>query len=111
MFHNFFNNNGSIKEWHKFKREYNPHHNSYFQWVQLIGSILGKWKFIIKNNVAANLITHGHHLNKGSRFITSDELRPIEIYSTLILKVQNKLSSDIYFKNLFNYNDIDWTAI
>ena len=65
----------------------------------------------LKNSVAANLITHDHHLIKGSRFITSDELRSTEIYSTLILKVQNKLSSDIYFKNLFNYNDIDWTAI
>ena len=29
----------------------------------------------------------------------------------LISKVQNKLSSNIYFENLFDGNDIDWTAI
>ena len=43
-----FDDNGSIKKWHKFKREYVPHQNSYFQWVQLIHSIPEKWKFIIK---------------------------------------------------------------
>ena len=43
-----FNNSGSIKKWHKFKREYDLHQNSYFQWVQLIDSIPEKWKFIIK---------------------------------------------------------------
>ena len=108
-----FNNNGSIKKWHKFKREYNLHQNSYFQWVQLIDSIPEKWKFIIKKNneVAANLITHDHHLIKGSRVITLDKLTSTEIYSILTLKVQNKPSSNIYFENLFNYHDIDWTAI
>ena len=35
----------------------------------------------------------------------------IDIYSILILKVQNKPSSNICFENLFNYDDIDWTAI
>ena len=34
-----FDNNGSIKKWHRFKRENNLHMNSYFQWVQLIDSI------------------------------------------------------------------------
>ena len=29
----------------------------------------------------------------------------------LISQVQNKLSSNIYFENLFDDNDIDWTAI
>ena len=28
-----FNNYGSMKKWHKFKREYNQHQNSNFQWV------------------------------------------------------------------------------
>ena len=55
-----FNNNGSIKKWHKFKRKYRVHQKSYFQWVQLINSIPEKWKFIVKKNneVSANLITH-----------------------------------------------------
>ena len=51
-----FNNNGSIKKWHKFKREYNLHQNSYFQWVQLIDSIPEKWKFIIKKTMKLQLI-------------------------------------------------------
>ena len=34
-----------------------------------------------------------------------------EIYPILILKVQNKVSSNIYFENLFNYDDIAWTAV
>ena len=81
--------------------------------MQLKDSIPEKWKFIIKKNneVAANLITHDHHLIKGSRVITLDKLTSTEIYSILTLKVKNKPSSNIYFKNLFNYHDIDWTAV
>ena len=33
------------------------------------------------------------------------------MYSILILQFQNKPSSNIYFENLFNDNDIDWAAI
>ena len=29
----------------------------------------------------------------------------------MILKVQDKLSSNACFENLFDYNDIDWVAI
>ena len=81
--------------------------------MQLIDSIPKKWKFIIKENkeIAANLIAHDHHLIKGSRVITLDKLTSTEIYSILILKVQNKPSSNICFENLFNHDDIDWTAI
>ena len=43
-----FSENGSIKSWHKFKREYDLHENSYFQWMHLVESIPEKWKFIIK---------------------------------------------------------------
>ena len=32
------------------------------------------------------------------------------VYSILILRVQNKPCSNIYFENLFIYDDIDWTA-
>ena len=31
-----FNNHGSIKKWHEFKREYDLHENPYSQWMQLI---------------------------------------------------------------------------
>ena len=46
----FFKNNGSIKKWHEFKREYDLHQNSYFQLVQLIDFIPEKWKSTITKN-------------------------------------------------------------
>ena len=51
-----FNNNCSIKKCHEFKREYDLHQNSYFQWAQLIDSIPEKWKFIIKKTMKLQLI-------------------------------------------------------
>ena len=56
-------------------------------------------------------MTYDHHLIKGSNVITLDKLKSTEIYSILILKVQNNPSSNIYFENVFNHDDIDWTAI
>ena len=108
-----FTDNGSIKQWHEFKREHNPHESFYFQWLQLIDSIPQRWKIIIKGNYenATNLIIHDHHLVKGSRVITIDKLTLTEIYSILISRAQNKPSSNIYFENLYNDYDIDWTAI
>ena len=54
---------------------------------------------------------YDHHLIKDSTAIALNKFKSPEIYSTLVLKVQNKPSSNIYFENLFNYDDIDWTAI
>ena len=90
----FFSDNDSIKKWHEFKREYNLHENSYFKWLQLVDSILERWKFIIKKNYenATNLIIHDHHLIKDSRVITLDKLTSTEIYSIIPmgdLSVQN----------------------
>ena len=48
---------------------------------------------------AANFITHDHPLIKGCRVN--------EIYSILILRVQVKPSSNIYFANFFNDDDIN----
>ena len=49
---------------------------------------------------------YDHYLIKCSR-VTLDKLTLIGIRSILISKVQNKPSSNIYFKNLFNDNDIE----
>ena len=108
-----FSDNGSIKQWHEFKREHNLHESFYFQWLQLIDSIPQRWKIVIKENYknATNLIIHDHHLVKGSRVITSHKLTSTEIYSILILRAQNKLFSNIYFENLYNDYNIDSTAI
>ena len=95
------------------KNGMNLRENTTYMKVQLVDSIPERWKFIIKENQenAINLIIHDHRLIKGSRVITLDKLTPIEIYSILISKVQNKPSSNIYSGNLFNDYNIDWTAI
>ena len=59
----------------------------------------------------ANLIIDNHQLVKSSRVITLDKLVSTGIYSVLISKAQNKPSSDVYFENLYNDYNIDWTAI
>ena len=108
-----FSSNESIKKWHEFKREHNLHESFYFQWLQLIDSILQRWKIIIKENYenAINLIIHDHHLVKGSRVITLDKLTSTEIYSILISRAQNKPFFNIYFENLYNDYNIDWKTI
>ena len=53
---------------------------------------------------------YDHYLIKCSR-VTLDKLILIGIRSISISKVQSKPSSNIYFKNLFNFNDIEWAAI
>ena len=80
--------------------------------MQLIDCIREKWKFINKKNNenVANLFTHDHHLIKGSRVILVDKLTSTKIYSMLILKVQNKPSSNICFENFFN-DSVGWAAM
>ena len=84
-------------KWHEFKRDFDLHDNFYLQWVQPIDSVPEKQKFILKKNNndenAANLITHDH--DQESRIITLDKLTSTIVYSMLILKVQNNLSSNI----------------
>ena len=77
-----FSDNGSINEWHEFKREYNLHESSCFKWLlKLEGSIPERQKFVIKENYenATNLIIHDHHFIRGSRVITLDKLTSSEI--------------------------------
>ena len=104
--------NGSIKQWHGFKREHNLHESFYFQWLQLIDSIPQRWKIIIKENYenAINFIIHDHHLVKDSRVRTVDKLTSTDIYSILISRAQNKPSSNAYFENPYNDYNIDWTS-
>ena len=80
--------------------------------MQLIDCIREKWKFINKKNNenVANLFTHDHHLIKGSKVILVHKLTSTKIYSMLILKVQNKPSSNIYFENFFN-DSVGWAAM
>ena len=109
-----FRPDGSIKKWHELKTEHDLHESSYFQWLQLISAIPEGWKFIIKetHESTTNLIIHDHHVIKGSRILTLDKLSSTEIYAILISKfLSSKPSSNFYFENLFNDNDIDWATI
>ena len=78
----------------------------------MISAIPEGWKFVIKetHESTTNLIIHDHHVIKGSRILTLDKLSSTEIYSILISKFQSKPSSNFYFENLFNDNDIDWAT-
>ena len=69
--------------------------------------------FIIKENYenATNSVIHDHQLIKDSRILTLDTVPSTETYYLLIPKVQNKPSSNIYFKNLFNDYKVEWTTI
>ena len=98
------------KKLHIFGTKYET---SYFQWLQLISAIPERWKFLIKktHESTTNLIIHDHHVIKGSRILTLDKLASTEIYSILFSKLQSKPSSNFYFENLFNDNDIDWATI
>ena len=95
-----FNENGSVKQWHEFKREHNLYESFYFQRLQLIDSISQRWKIIMKETYEndANLISHEDYLVKGSRVITSDKLTSTEIYSIFTSRSQNKPSSNITLK-------------
>ena len=56
-----------------------------------------KWTLFQKNGS----LSYDHHKTKGSRVIALDELMSNEIYSIFVLKIQNRIPSNIYFGNLF----------
>ena len=60
-----FSDDGSIKNQHKFRREYNLHENSYFRRVQLVVSIQERWRLIIKKiyENATNIIIHNPQIS------------------------------------------------
>ena len=102
-----FGPEGSTKTWLELKTEHELN-TYYFQWLQLVSAI-PEGRTIIKetHESTTNLIIHDHHVIKGSRILTLDKLSSTELYTILISKVQNKPSSNSYFKNLFDDNDID----
>ena len=107
-----FRPDASIKKWHELKAEHKLHQNPYFQWLQLISAIPEEQRLsVAAHESATHLIIHDHHVIKGSRILTLGKLSSTEIYAILIPKVQINPSSNFYFENLFNDNDIDWATI
>ena len=79
----------------------------------MINSVPEKWKLAIKQSSSdpKNLIIHGHHLIKGSRFLILDKLTSKELYQILISSPTNKVTSVTFFETKFNANNLDWTKI
>ena len=80
-----------------------------------MSAIPERWKYIIKKTYkpyyTTNLVVNDHNEIKSSTVLTLEKLKLTEIYSILISKVQNKLSSNYYFNNLFEHTDTDYVAI
>ena len=76
-----FNTSGTVKFWHLSKQEYRLNSSSYFQWLQLINSIPGKWRFSIKQSGsnAKNRVIHDHDFIKGSRVLILEKLKSCQI--------------------------------
>ena len=108
-----FGRNGTVKAWHLLKHEYHLNSSSYFQWLQLINSIPGKWKLSIKQSSSdsKSLIIHDHYLIEGSRTLILEKLTSKELYQILISNRTNKIKSVMYSEIKFNANNLDWTKI
>ena len=60
---------------------------------------------------AKNLITHGHHLIKGSRILILEKLISKELYQVLISSRTYKITSVTHFETIFKANNLGWTKI
>ena len=82
--------NGSFKNWHTVKHEYDLQNNLYFQWMQLVNAIPSNWKNIIKQNNDINTFTTTqHHFIRNSRVLTVQKATSKELYWILITTVKN----------------------
>ena len=63
-----------------------------------------------KPMITNNVIIYDHHVINDSRVLTLDKLTLTEIIPILISKVHNN-SSNMYFENLLDDNDIRWATI
>ena len=106
-----FEENGDITKWEVFKIKYGCENNMFFQWIQLINSISSQWKEIIKTNINTRGILKDHSVIRSFRVLALEKLTSREIYDILITKKTNKPTSQRYFENLFNRNDIGWNEI
>ena len=104
--------NGSFKNWHTVKHEYDLQNNLYFQWMQLVNAIPSNWKNIIKQNNDINTFTTTqHHFIRNSRVLTVQKATSKELYWILITTVKHKPTSQKYFEKKFTDLSLDWKEI
>ena len=63
------------------------------------------------NDINENDLCQNHHVIKGARILSLDQLSSKEIYSILTSNIVNKPTSNIYFENLFENTILDWNKI
>ena len=63
------------------------------------------------NDINENDLCQNHHVIKGARILSLDQLSSKEIYSILTSNIVNKPTSNIYFEKLFENTTLDWNKI
>ena len=108
--------NCCLKNWDVIKNEFLLSNAMYHQWLQILHAIPKQWIRIlkndmVKNNSENNLFVLDHHVIKQNLVQDLKKLTAKEIYTILILKVENKPTSQIYFENVFPGEPLDWNQI
>ena len=96
-----FYNSGKFISWHVFKTECNLNHKLYFQWLQLTDAIPKAWRNIVQNNINNNSSLIDHHIIRSTRIVPINKLTTRELYSTLMSNIENKSTSQIFFRKIF----------
>ena len=113
---NFLNDlldsSGNFKTFNELKTEYNLANNVYFSWMQLINAIPLSWKTVVKNNCSSeSLLLLNHHLIKKNNLISIEKLHCRELYNILVYNSPHKPTSQTYFENIFENQEINWKDI
>ena len=71
------------------------------------------WKTLISNysDIDEKNLCQNHHVIKGARIVSTNKLSSKEIYSIQISNIVNKPTSNIYFENLFENKNLDWSKV
>ena len=105
---NLLDDSGNFKSWNELKAEFNLANNLYFSWMQLINFILLNRRYIIKNNCSStNLLLNNHRLVKNNNLISLDRLHCPELHNMLGYISPHKPTSQVYFENLFQEQDLN----
>ena len=96
------------------KNEFDLSNDIYFQWMQIINAIPKQWKEKLLEQTSGNpnnIVFKEHHIIKNSRIVSLNKLISKEIYNYLITEKFDKPTSQKYFENLFNDQNLKWELI
>ena len=106
----FFDNNGTMKPWSVFKREFSLSKNSHFYWVHLNNVIRKVWREILYKGDKHfhDLTFSGQHIIKKYQIYSLSKCNSKELYSLQVSLNDSKTTLQIYFKKLFQNKGIEW---